>query len=168
MFNIFFSICISIYWFKHCNVSRSTSFMKAFCRLVPHQPVNYFFALNDYDAITNVIPVSARKFACMSFHIGGFLLNGIVIRPPVTSWCIFLVLLIIYFISSASLVLYSIIITLTGKERAGLYIVVYQWACTLVCAHFCVCPFGSLPTVICESQCLHFIVIIIVLCQIRI
>ena len=31
-----------------------------------------FFALNDYDAITNIIPVS-RKFACMLFYIGGFL-----------------------------------------------------------------------------------------------
>ena len=47
--------------------------MKAFCILLTHQSVNYFYALNAYDAITNVIPVYARKFACTSFHIGGFL-----------------------------------------------------------------------------------------------
>ena len=64
MFNIILYICTSIYWFKHCNVSRSTSFMRAFCRFLTHQSVNYFFALNDYHA---------RKLACMSFHIGGFL-----------------------------------------------------------------------------------------------
>ena len=58
MFNILLSICASIYWFKNCNVSRSTSFMKAFCSLLTHQSVNYFFALNDHDANTNVIPVS--------------------------------------------------------------------------------------------------------------
>ena len=55
--------------------------MEAFCRLLRHKSVNYFFALNSYDAITNAIPVSARTFACMSFHIGGFLLCGIVIKP---------------------------------------------------------------------------------------
>ena len=32
--------------------------MKAFCKLLTHQSVNFFFALNHYDAITNVIPVS--------------------------------------------------------------------------------------------------------------
>ena len=57
-FNIILSICTSIYWFKHCNVSKSTSFMKAFCRLLTHQSVNYFFAVNDYDAMSNFIPVS--------------------------------------------------------------------------------------------------------------
>ena len=66
------------------------------------------------------------------------------------SCCIFLVLLIIDFVSSASLVLYSIIITLLGEERADLYVVVYQWACILVCFHFCVCPFGA--TVICSMM----------------
>ena len=85
-----------------------------------------------------------------------------VIKP---SWifCIFLVLLIIDFISSASLVLYSIIITLIGEEGADLYTVFCQWACTLVCAHFCVCPFGATQKVICNSWCLHFIIIIVVL-----
>ena len=60
-----------------------------------------------------------RKFACTSFHIGGF----IFVRYGHKTWyficCIFLVLLIIDFISSASLVLYSITITLIGEERAG-------------------------------------------------
>ena len=70
MFNILLLLCTSFCWFKHCNVSKSTSLMKVFCRLLTHQSVSYFFARNDYDAITNVIPV-----ACTSFHIqfGGFL-----------------------------------------------------------------------------------------------
>ena len=54
------------------------------------------------------------------------------------SCCIFLVLLIIEFISSASLVLYSISITLIGEERAGVYVFVYQLACTLMLPLFCV------------------------------
>ena len=58
--------------------------------------------------------------------LAGFFLYGMVIRPPGIFLCIFLVLLIIDFISSASLVLYSIIITLIGEERAGLYVIVYQ------------------------------------------
>ena len=36
IFNISLSLCTPICWFKHCNVSRSTSFMKAFCRLLTH------------------------------------------------------------------------------------------------------------------------------------
>ena len=62
-----------IYWFKHCSVSRSTSFMKAFCRLFIHQSVNYCFAVKDYNAIAMSFQSHARKFACTSFHIGGFL-----------------------------------------------------------------------------------------------
>ena len=53
-------------------------------------------------------------------------LYGMVIRPPRLFCCIFLILLIIDFVSSASVVLYSIIITLIGEERADLYVVVYQ------------------------------------------
>ena len=71
MFNIILSICTAIYWFNHCNVSKSTEFMKAFCRLLTNQSVSYFFALNDY--ATNGIPVSSCKLACTSFHISGFL-----------------------------------------------------------------------------------------------
>ena len=57
--------------------------MKAFCILLTHQSVNYFFALNAYDAITNDIPVYARNFSCTSFHIGGYVfVRGMVIRPP--------------------------------------------------------------------------------------
>ena len=50
MFNIILAIFTSIYWFKHCNVSRSTSIhkFKVFCILLTHPSVNYFFALNDY------------------------------------------------------------------------------------------------------------------------
>ena len=53
-----------------------------------------------------------------------FFLYGVVIRPPGT----FLLHISgsVDFISSASLDLYSIIITLTGEETAGLYVVVYQ------------------------------------------
>ena len=51
-----------------------------------------------------------------------FFLYGMVVSPP----GICLVLLIIDFISSASLFMYSIIITLIGEERANLYVVVYQ------------------------------------------
>ena len=68
-------ICISIYWFKHCNVSRSISFMKAFCRLLSHQTINYFFALNDFMVPLQISFQShAKKFACMSFLNYSFLL----------------------------------------------------------------------------------------------
>ena len=59
---------------QNFNLSRSTSFMKVFCRLLTHQSFNYFFGLNDYDAITKLSFQShAIKVACTSFHIGGFL-----------------------------------------------------------------------------------------------
>ena len=56
------------------------------------------------------------------------------------SCCIFLVLLIIDFISSASFILYSIIIALIGEERAVVYAIsiiklVHLYAPTFVCAH---------------------------------
>ena len=75
---------------------------------------------------------------------------GMVIRPPGFSCSIFLVLLIIDFNFSASLVLDNVMITLIGEERAGLH-VVYQLACTLICSHFCVWPFGSMSKMICDS-----------------
>ena len=85
-----------------------------------------------------------------------FVLYGMIIRHPgaVYFW-------LFHFPSITCSVQH--IITLTGEERADLYIVVYQWACTLECSHFCVCPFGSRPKVICDSWCLHFIIIIVVL-----
>ena len=96
-------------------------------------------------------PSHARMFTYTSFHIGGFLFVRYGHKDLLGfSCCIFLVLFIIDFISFASLALYSIIITLTGEERAGLYVVVYQWACTLLCSHFCVCLFGSMAKVICD------------------
>ena len=55
----------------------------------------------------------------------------------VFSCSIFLVLLIIVFISSASLFLYNIMITLIG--RADIFCCCLS-ACTLVCSHFCICP----------------------------
>ena len=72
MFNIILSICTPIYWFKHCNVSRSTSFMKAFCRLLTSQSTT---SLPWVTMVPLQMPFQShtRKFACTSFHIGGFL-----------------------------------------------------------------------------------------------
>ena len=162
MFNKILSICTSIYWFKHCNVSRSTSFMKAFCRLITHQSVSYSLFW------MTMMPLQMPFQSLENSHVyhsilAVFFLYGIVIRPFGMFLVQLLILLIIDFISSASLVLYIIIVTLIREERADLYIFVYHWACTLVCSHFCVCPFGSMPKVICDSWRLHFTIIIVVL-----
>ena len=164
MFNVILSICTSIYWFKHCNVSRGTSFLKAFCRLLTHLSVNYFFALNDYDiTIQMSFQFHDRKFAYTSFPIGGFLF----VRYGHMAWDF----LAIYFRFCWLLISFPLhhffCIALSspwlGKRGAGLYVVVCQWACTLKCSHFCVCPFGSMPKVICDSWSLHFIIIHVVL-----
>ena len=70
-----------------------------------------------------------------------FFLYGMVIRPPGNFLLhIYGSGLIVDFISSASVVLYNIIITLIGEKRAGLYVAVYQWACTLVGSHILCLP----------------------------
>ena len=129
MFNIILSIFTSIYWLKHCNVSRSKSFMEAW------KP----FALTSQSTTSlswmTMLPLQmscqyhARKFACTSFHIGGFLF---VRYGHKTSWDF----LAVYFISSASLVLYSIRIPLIGEERAGWY----MCCCLSVSLYTCVLP----------------------------
>ena len=68
----------------------------------------------------------ARKFASDVIPFLVYLsLYGMVIWPPDFLCCIFMGLLIIGFVSVASLVLFSIMITLTGGERADLYVFVY-------------------------------------------
>ena len=152
MFNKILSICTSIYWFKHCNVSRSTLFMKAFCRFLTHRSVNYCHS-------------SARNFACTSFHIGGFLF---VRYGHKASW----VFLAAYFwfcwllISFPLHHLFCIALSSPWLGKRGLdymLLSISELQLTLVCSHFCICPFGSMPKVICDSWCLHFIIIIVVL-----
>ena len=151
MFNIILSICTSVYWFKHCNVSRNTSFMKAFCRLrklsiyvfsyfpfvfegriwdlivsvliiaylftfLTHQSVNYFFAMNDYDAIQS----HARKF-----HIGGFLFVRYDHKASwdflaAYSWLCWLLI---------SFPLHHLICIALSSPWLGKRGLVYQWAC---------------------------------------
>ena len=146
MCNVIISICTYIYWCKKCNVSRSTSFMKVFCRRLTHQSVNFFFALSKCHPSLMLENLHVRHSIFAVIRPAGiFLLH---ISGSVDYWF-------------HVLVLYSTIIT--GPYRAGLYVVVYQWAYTLVWSQFCVCPFGVMSKVICDSWCLHFIIIIVVL-----
>ena len=55
-----------------------------------------------------------------------FFLYGMAIRPPEISLQHISGSVVFLFLSSASLVLYSIITTLIGEQRAGLYVVVYR------------------------------------------
>ena len=155
MFNKMLSIYTSIYWFKHCNVSRSTSFMKAI--LLTSQSTT---------ALTwmTIMPLQmsfqshARKFHVRHSILAVFFF---VRHGHKASW----EFLAAYFWFCWLLVsfplhhLFSIALSSHGLGKSGLVymLFVYQWACTLVCSHFCVCPFSSMPKVICDSWCLHFI-----------
>ena len=126
-------------------------------------PVNYVFALNDYDAITNVIPVSYLKLAWSHSILAVFFLYSMDIRPGIFLLHIYGSVDYWFHFICITCSVYSIIITLIEEKRAGLYDVVYQWVCTLKCSDFCVCPFGSMPKAICYSWCLNFIIIMVVL-----
>ena len=73
MFNIILSICTSFYWFKHCNVSRSHHSWKPFADFwLTNQSTISLPRMTKMPLLMS-FQSHAKKFACTSFHIGGFL-----------------------------------------------------------------------------------------------
>ena len=145
MFNIILSICKSLYWVKHWNVRRSTSFHENLLQTF-NSPVNQLLLCPEWlwCFYKNHSSVMLENSHVSHAILAVFFLCGIVIRVLGFSCCIFLVLLIIDFISSASFVPLALSSPWSGK-RGLIYMLlsiserVHLYAPTFVFAHLALC-----------------------------